>query len=62
MAHSQVSSCVDMCHQQSLWITLHTLPVLFDPPPLLSLQIRYFTLHSTKYFWNDELQNFEVLK
>ncbi|XP_076007323.1 polyamine-transporting ATPase 13A3 isoform X2 [Genypterus blacodes] len=24
-------------------------------------QIRYFTLHSTKYFWNDELQNFEVL-
>ncbi|KAL1023270.1 hypothetical protein UPYG_G00038510 [Umbra pygmaea] len=24
-------------------------------------QIRYFTLHSKKYFWNDELQNFEVL-
>ncbi|XP_029904873.1 probable cation-transporting ATPase 13A3 isoform X2 [Myripristis murdjan] len=24
-------------------------------------QIRYFTLHSTKYYWNDELQNFEVL-
>ncbi|XP_059385690.1 polyamine-transporting ATPase 13A3-like isoform X2 [Carassius carassius] len=23
---------------------------------------RYFTLHSTKYFWNDTLQNFEVLK
>ncbi|XP_028977460.2 probable cation-transporting ATPase 13A3 isoform X2 [Esox lucius] len=24
-------------------------------------QIRYFTLHSKKYFWNDKLQNFEVL-
>ncbi|KAM6921450.1 polyamine-transporting ATPase 13A3 [Xenentodon cancila] len=24
-------------------------------------QIRYFTLHSTKYYWNDEAQNFEVL-
>ncbi|KAM6963268.1 polyamine-transporting ATPase 13A3 [Aplochiton taeniatus] len=24
-------------------------------------QIRYFTLHSTKYYWNDEIQNFEVL-
>uniref|UniRef100_A0A8C9REH5 Polyamine-transporting ATPase 13A3 n=1 Tax=Scleropages formosus TaxID=113540 RepID=A0A8C9REH5_SCLFO len=22
--------------------------------------IRYFTLHSTKYFWNDTIQNFEV--
>uniref|UniRef100_A0A4W6DSV2 Polyamine-transporting ATPase 13A3 n=1 Tax=Lates calcarifer TaxID=8187 RepID=A0A4W6DSV2_LATCA len=34
--------------------------------PLLSLlcflQIRYFTFHSTKYYWNDEVQNFEVLK
>uniref|UniRef100_A0A4W6DTC2 Polyamine-transporting ATPase 13A3 n=1 Tax=Lates calcarifer TaxID=8187 RepID=A0A4W6DTC2_LATCA len=33
--------------------------------PLLSLlcflQIRYFTFHSTKYYWNDEVQNFEVL-
>ncbi|KAJ8357324.1 hypothetical protein SKAU_G00201180 [Synaphobranchus kaupii] len=26
-----------------------------------SLQIRYFTLHSTKYYWNDMMQNFEVL-
>ncbi|XP_041119543.1 probable cation-transporting ATPase 13A3 isoform X2 [Polyodon spathula] len=26
------------------------------------LQIRYFTLHSTKYYWNDMSQNFEVLK
>uniref|UniRef100_A0A3P8ZAV0 Polyamine-transporting ATPase 13A3 n=1 Tax=Esox lucius TaxID=8010 RepID=A0A3P8ZAV0_ESOLU len=26
-----------------------------------TLQIRYFTLHSKKYFWNDKLQNFEVL-
>uniref|UniRef100_A0A8C4FCF4 Polyamine-transporting ATPase 13A3 n=1 Tax=Dicentrarchus labrax TaxID=13489 RepID=A0A8C4FCF4_DICLA len=25
-------------------------------------QIRYFTFHSTKYYWNDEMQNFEVLK
>uniref|UniRef100_A0AAV2KZ63 Cation-transporting P-type ATPase N-terminal domain-containing protein n=1 Tax=Knipowitschia caucasica TaxID=637954 RepID=A0AAV2KZ63_KNICA len=24
-------------------------------------QIRYFTFHSTKYYWNDEKQNFEVL-
>ncbi|XP_054645226.1 polyamine-transporting ATPase 13A3 isoform X2 [Dunckerocampus dactyliophorus] len=24
-------------------------------------QIRYFTLHSTKYYWNDRVQNFEVL-
>uniref|UniRef100_A0A4W6DT65 Polyamine-transporting ATPase 13A3 n=1 Tax=Lates calcarifer TaxID=8187 RepID=A0A4W6DT65_LATCA len=23
--------------------------------------IRYFTFHSTKYYWNDEVQNFEVL-
>uniref|UniRef100_A0A671RAG9 Probable cation-transporting ATPase 13A3 n=1 Tax=Sinocyclocheilus anshuiensis TaxID=1608454 RepID=A0A671RAG9_9TELE len=27
-----------------------------------SPQRRYFTLHSTKYFWNDSIQNFEVLK
>ncbi|XP_065097075.1 polyamine-transporting ATPase 13A3 isoform X1 [Paramisgurnus dabryanus] len=26
------------------------------------VQMRYFTLHSTKYFWNDGIQNFEVLK
>ncbi|XP_020494920.2 polyamine-transporting ATPase 13A3 [Labrus bergylta] len=25
------------------------------------IQIRYFTFHSTKYYWNEELQNFEVL-
>ncbi|XP_048833620.1 polyamine-transporting ATPase 13A3 isoform X1 [Brienomyrus brachyistius] len=25
------------------------------------LEIRYFTLHSTKYYWNNEVQNFEVL-
>ncbi|KAI1891544.1 hypothetical protein AGOR_G00144890 [Albula goreensis] len=25
------------------------------------VQIRYFTLHSTKYYWNDVIQNFEVL-
>ncbi|XP_017268981.1 probable cation-transporting ATPase 13A3 isoform X2 [Kryptolebias marmoratus] len=24
-------------------------------------QIRYFTFHSTKYFWNDDVQNFKVL-
>ncbi|XP_068460233.1 polyamine-transporting ATPase 13A3 isoform X2 [Clinocottus analis] len=24
-------------------------------------QIRYFTFHSTKYYWNDGLQNFDVL-
>uniref|UniRef100_A0A3P9HV06 Polyamine-transporting ATPase 13A3 n=1 Tax=Oryzias latipes TaxID=8090 RepID=A0A3P9HV06_ORYLA len=24
-------------------------------------QIRYFTFHSTKYYWNHELQNFQVL-
>ncbi|XP_015251745.1 PREDICTED: probable cation-transporting ATPase 13A3 [Cyprinodon variegatus] len=24
-------------------------------------QIRYFTFHSTKYYWNDEMQNFRVL-
>ncbi|KAM9383997.1 polyamine-transporting ATPase 13A3 [Pholidichthys leucotaenia] len=24
-------------------------------------KIRYFTFHSTKYYWNDEVQNFEVL-
>ncbi|XP_046905428.1 polyamine-transporting ATPase 13A3 isoform X1 [Hypomesus transpacificus] len=24
-------------------------------------QIRYFTLHSTKYYWNDVVQNFEAL-
>ncbi|XP_036409657.1 probable cation-transporting ATPase 13A3 isoform X3 [Megalops cyprinoides] len=26
------------------------------------VQIRYFSLHSTKYYWNDMIQNFEVLK
>ncbi|XP_062337237.1 polyamine-transporting ATPase 13A3-like isoform X3 [Osmerus eperlanus] len=26
------------------------------------VQIRYFTLHSTKYYWNDLTQNFEVYK
>ncbi|TRY64847.1 hypothetical protein DNTS_028716 [Danionella cerebrum] len=26
------------------------------------VQIRYFTLHSTKYFWNEAIQNFEVLR
>ncbi|KAK3533343.1 hypothetical protein QTP70_017177, partial [Hemibagrus guttatus] len=25
------------------------------------VQIRYFTLHSTKYYWNDAVQNYEVL-
>ncbi|XP_066503202.1 polyamine-transporting ATPase 13A3 isoform X2 [Hoplias malabaricus] len=25
------------------------------------VQIRYFTLHSTKYYWNEVIQNFEVL-
>ncbi|KAL6469154.1 hypothetical protein MHYP_G00226780 [Metynnis hypsauchen] len=25
------------------------------------VQIRYFTLHSTKYYWNEAIQNFEVL-
>uniref|UniRef100_A0A673GIV9 Probable cation-transporting ATPase 13A3 n=1 Tax=Sinocyclocheilus rhinocerous TaxID=307959 RepID=A0A673GIV9_9TELE len=29
---------------------------------ITSPQRRYFTLHSTKYFWNDSIQNFEVLK
>uniref|UniRef100_A0A8C5APC3 ATPase 13A3 n=1 Tax=Gadus morhua TaxID=8049 RepID=A0A8C5APC3_GADMO len=28
---------------------------------LCSLQIRYFTHHSAKYYWNGEAQNFEVL-
>uniref|UniRef100_A0A3Q3KHJ3 Polyamine-transporting ATPase 13A3 n=1 Tax=Mastacembelus armatus TaxID=205130 RepID=A0A3Q3KHJ3_9TELE len=28
---------------------------------LLRTTIRYFTFHSTKYYWKDELQNFEVL-
>ncbi|TKS74685.1 putative cation-transporting ATPase 13A3 [Collichthys lucidus] len=28
---------------------------------LLRSTIRYFTFHSTKYYWNDEVQNFEVL-
>ncbi|XP_006637789.1 polyamine-transporting ATPase 13A3 isoform X1 [Lepisosteus oculatus] len=26
------------------------------------VQVRYFTLHSTTYYWNDMVQNFEVLK
>uniref|UniRef100_A0A8C4F8A8 Polyamine-transporting ATPase 13A3 n=1 Tax=Dicentrarchus labrax TaxID=13489 RepID=A0A8C4F8A8_DICLA len=29
---------------------------------LMRSTIRYFTFHSTKYYWNDEMQNFEVLK
>uniref|UniRef100_A0A8D0B4R9 Polyamine-transporting ATPase 13A3 n=1 Tax=Sander lucioperca TaxID=283035 RepID=A0A8D0B4R9_SANLU len=33
----------------------------FSAPPLLYFpQIRYFTFHSTKYYWNDGLQNFDV--
>uniref|UniRef100_A0A3Q1IHW0 Polyamine-transporting ATPase 13A3 n=1 Tax=Anabas testudineus TaxID=64144 RepID=A0A3Q1IHW0_ANATE len=39
---------------------------LFEAPAFICFslcfhQIRYFTFHSTKYFWNDEIQNFEVL-
>lgn len=29
---------------------------------LLPLQIRYFTHHSVKYFWNDSVQSFDVLR
>ncbi|KAJ8270232.1 hypothetical protein GJAV_G00111920 [Gymnothorax javanicus] len=32
------------------------------PTKKAPVQIRYFTLHSTKYYWNDKMQNFEVLK
>uniref|UniRef100_A0A8D3D550 Polyamine-transporting ATPase 13A3 n=1 Tax=Scophthalmus maximus TaxID=52904 RepID=A0A8D3D550_SCOMX len=37
--------------------------ILLLPPVLPSSvfpQIRYFTLHSTKYYWKDEVQNFEI--
>uniref|UniRef100_A0A3B4H6L4 Polyamine-transporting ATPase 13A3 n=1 Tax=Pundamilia nyererei TaxID=303518 RepID=A0A3B4H6L4_9CICH len=37
-------------------LSLILFPLLFFSP-----QIRYFTFHSTKYYWNDEKQNFEVL-
>uniref|UniRef100_A0A3B4TLF6 Polyamine-transporting ATPase 13A3 n=1 Tax=Seriola dumerili TaxID=41447 RepID=A0A3B4TLF6_SERDU len=33
----------------------------FCPSHFCFPQIRYFTFHSTKYYWNDEVQNFEVL-
>uniref|UniRef100_A0A8C4F5M9 Polyamine-transporting ATPase 13A3 n=1 Tax=Dicentrarchus labrax TaxID=13489 RepID=A0A8C4F5M9_DICLA len=33
-----------------------------SPSCPFSSPIRYFTFHSTKYYWNDEMQNFEVLK
>uniref|UniRef100_A0A3Q3GGC5 ATPase 13A3 n=1 Tax=Labrus bergylta TaxID=56723 RepID=A0A3Q3GGC5_9LABR len=33
-----------------------------SPHPSDGSPIRYFTFHSTKYYWNEELQNFEVLK
>lgn len=29
---------------------------------LLPLQIRYFTHHSVKYFWNDSVQSFDVVR
>uniref|UniRef100_A0A8B9KNN0 ATPase 13A3 n=1 Tax=Astyanax mexicanus TaxID=7994 RepID=A0A8B9KNN0_ASTMX len=33
----------------------------FAPRLTVSISIRYFTLHSTKYYWNDAIQNFGVL-
>ncbi|XP_023653854.1 polyamine-transporting ATPase 13A3-like isoform X2 [Paramormyrops kingsleyae] len=36
-------------------------PIGMQPSQHL-VEIRYFTLHSTTYFWNDMIQNFEVLK
>uniref|UniRef100_A0A8C5IPF2 Polyamine-transporting ATPase 13A3 n=1 Tax=Junco hyemalis TaxID=40217 RepID=A0A8C5IPF2_JUNHY len=34
----------------------------FDLYVLLPLQIRYFTHHSVKYFWNDSVQSFDVVR
>lgn len=36
--------------------------MLFDVTFMYVLQIRYFTHHSVKYFWNDTLHNFVFLK
>uniref|UniRef100_A0AAR2IZ58 Polyamine-transporting ATPase 13A3 n=1 Tax=Pygocentrus nattereri TaxID=42514 RepID=A0AAR2IZ58_PYGNA len=35
--------------------------VLLRSTVCIGQHIRYFTLHSTKYYWNDAIQNFEVL-
>uniref|UniRef100_A0A3Q1FSR2 Polyamine-transporting ATPase 13A3 n=1 Tax=Acanthochromis polyacanthus TaxID=80966 RepID=A0A3Q1FSR2_9TELE len=45
----------------SLIIFKTTLCLTFVHLLFCSPQIRYFTFHSTKYYWNDEVQNFEVL-
>lgn len=34
----------------------------FDIYVFLPLQIRYFTHHSVKYFWNDSVQSFDVVR
>uniref|UniRef100_A0A3Q1CW27 Polyamine-transporting ATPase 13A3 n=1 Tax=Amphiprion ocellaris TaxID=80972 RepID=A0A3Q1CW27_AMPOC len=48
------SKSVKECFKTTLCLTF--VHLLFCSP-----QIRYFTFHSTKYYWNDEVQNFEVL-
>lgn len=34
----------------------------FDVTFMCVVQVRYFTHHSVKYFWNDTLHNFDFLK
>uniref|UniRef100_A0A3Q3K787 Polyamine-transporting ATPase 13A3 n=1 Tax=Monopterus albus TaxID=43700 RepID=A0A3Q3K787_MONAL len=38
-----------------------TTTFLISPSLVLFPQIRYFTFHSAKYYWKDDVQNFEVL-
>uniref|UniRef100_A0A3B5PQT5 Polyamine-transporting ATPase 13A3 n=1 Tax=Xiphophorus maculatus TaxID=8083 RepID=A0A3B5PQT5_XIPMA len=40
---------------------LINLPVcIFNLSSIYPVTIRYFTFHSTKYYWNDEMQNYKV--
>ncbi|KAL0966747.1 hypothetical protein UPYG_G00299650 [Umbra pygmaea] len=42
--------------------SVDTQNTLHKPSDIQPMQILYFTHHSTKYYWNDLLQNFEVFK
>lgn len=54
---SQTPQANDHAHNHSDSAS-QKIPIAENP----QVQMRYFTLHSTKYFWNDGIQNFEVLK
>uniref|UniRef100_A0A8C5UMR3 Polyamine-transporting ATPase 13A3 n=1 Tax=Malurus cyaneus samueli TaxID=2593467 RepID=A0A8C5UMR3_9PASS len=49
-------------HKVSNGHAVHFSESAFNIYVLLPLQIRYFTHHSVKYFWNDSVQSFDVVR